>query len=664
MKLAQIILFFVLLVIFVVPAWADEAPRTTPDKLIVNPFARDRVSLNGAWQYIVDPMDIGAGNWKTYGFFEDNRPTSPLQLREFSFSPANSLNVPGDWNSQKRDLFLYQGVVWYRRVFDCPTHSGRQFLYFGAVNYHADVFLNGSYLASHDGGYTPFVIEVTGKIKTSANLLVVRVDSALSSETVPALPIDWLNAGGITRDVDVIFTGRRFIRDYFLRLMSLKRKTITVSVTVDGGTAGDRVLVGLPEIRRTATIRLKADGRGEAAFSAPVALWSPSHPKLYKVIFASDGDRVVARVGFRTIARRGAQILLNGKPIFLKGISAQDESPLHRGVARGATDATAIMHVVKNLGANFVRLAHYPCDEQLLQAADRMGILVWSEIPVWQSIDFASSSVFENARAQLSDQIIRDRNHPSVIIWSVGNETPLSKRRDVFLQKLVDRARELDPTRLVTAALSIEPNPYLERVLPVLLARIALNSRVAAPTRSKAQMLLAKLEGSTLDPSALRGLLRPVPFPIDDDLAKSFDVIAVNEYFGWYYPQLVARWAGIDEPTLRFAENLAMESLHLDPTINRPFIVSEFGADAIPGFRGDAQTLYSETYQAAVYQRQLAMLKNSRKLAGVSPWVLMDFPSLMRTKDFRNHKGIMDETGKRKAAYYVLRAFFESALPR
>jgi beta-glucuronidase len=302
-----------------------------------------------------------------------------------------------------------------------------------------------------------------------------------------------------------------------------------------------------------------------------------------------------------------------------------------------------------------VRLAHYPYDEHLLRAADEMGLLAWSEIPTWQNIAWTAPGTYTNAQAQLSEEIVAYRNHASVIIWSVGNETTLSPGRDAFLTKLVARARQLDPSRLISAALAVEEPLYLDHAVPSLMANIVLDHAAA---RDRAMALLTQMLGHAPGPAQLEELRRGAVLPVEDDIAEQFDVIAINEYFGWFFPALAAPHLGIDEPTLRRAENAEMVHFTLDPKIDRPLIVSEFGADTVAGFRGPEDTVYTEDYQAALYRRQFAMLANSHNLVGMSPWVLMDLPSLMRTKGFTNIMGLADERGHRKRAFEVLRAYY------
>jgi beta-glucuronidase len=642
--------------------WLALTAQILPSDSIQNPQGRSAVSLAGHWRVIVDPLDTGQSTSlpgaPTNGFFHDAAPIAPLNLVEYRFTNDRTLEVPGDWNTQDPTLWLYEGPLWYRTTFGTPPEaaSKRQFLYFGAVNYTASVYLNGKLVATHAGGFTPFSVEVTGKLKPNDNLLVVRADNRLGAETVPARRTDWWNYGGITRDVLLVSTPKAFIRDYSVHLDDLKTRRIAIVVKVDGGVVGQTIRVDIPTLKRGLTLKADADGMAMGSFTAPVALWSPQHPTLYKVRLSTADDVIEEPIGFRTIARAGDKLLLNGLPIFLKGINAHEESLLHPGRSFGAADGTATIAAAKALGANFVRLAHYPHDEATLRAADAAGVLVWDEIPVWQDIGWSSAKAYAAAEAQLDAMIARDRNRASVILWSVGNETSPGKDRDAFVTRLIDRAHALDPSRLVTMALIGNPSAYFKRVLPALLARIALDPQAPGASHAAARTALAKLGVDVARP--LEPIAASATMLIDDPVLAKLDVIGFNEYMGWYYPAYVAPLFGVDEPSMRRAELALMPTLRFDPAIERPFIISEFGADAIPGASGGEGAVETEAYQAMVYRQQFAMLANSRHLAGMAPWVLKDFRSPKRTRDFYNRKGVIDETGRRKVAFDVLRAFY------
>lgn len=235
-----------------------------------------------------------------------------------------------------------------------------------------------------------------------------------------------------------------------------------------------------------------AKGHWHAAVAAPASLvrWSPDRPQLYDVTLTAGQDRWRDRIGFRTIERRGADILLNGKPIFLRGISMHEEE-LGVDPTRAMTPAASralLGEIKQGLHGNYVRLAHYPHSEVTLRLADELGLIVWSEVPVYWRVAWSNPATLLRARAMLAENILRDRNRAAIAIWSVANETPVTDARNAFLRTLIADARRLDDTRLVSAALLVE--------------------------RDKS----AKTPVMTLA----------------DPLAGDLDVLAINTYNGWY----------------------------------------------------------------------------------------------------------------------------------
>jgi beta-glucuronidase len=557
-------------------------------------------SLDGAWHVIVDPYDNGLLDYRNLprrdGYAQDAPPKNKSDLVEYDFARSPTLNVPGDWNTQRPELLYYEGTIWYERRFDAPaasTGGARQFLQFGAAAQRAIVWLNGRKLGGHDGGFTPFAFEVTGQLRPRANSLVVWVDSARLPAAIPAMNTDWWNYGGLTRGVRLVEAPAVFIREARVQCARADPRQIAGFVSLDGARGPTPVTIEIPELRARATVRTDAAGRATFAFPARPTLWSPEAPKLYDVTITAGGDRVHDLIGFRTIETVGTEIRLNGRSIFLRGISLHEEALGRGGRATSRADAEALLGLAKELGCNFVRLAHYPHNEEMTRAADRMGLLVWSEIPVYWTIAWDNPDTLTNARQQLAEEIARDGNRASVILWSVGNETPVTEARTRFLRSLVADARAADPTRLLTAA----------------------------------------LEHHLAGPRAER---------IDDPLGADLDVLGLNEYVGWY--------DGLPEKC---------DTLSWSAAYDKPIVVSEFGADAKAGLHGDALTRFSEEYQADLYRRQLAMLRRVPAIRGMSPWILVDFRSPRRplpgVQDGWNRKGLVANDGTKKQAFGVLR---------
>jgi beta-glucuronidase len=464
------------------------APPVGPSALA---FADGRAgaSLDGAWHVIVDPYDNGSLDYRSQprsrGYGADAGPRDKSDLVEYDFARSPTLQVPGDWNTQRPDLLYYEGPVWYERRFDYALAEGRRlFVQFGGAAQRATVWVNGKRLGEHEGGFTPFAFEVTALVRARDNSIVVKVDNTRRADALPALNTDWWNYGGLTRSVRLVETPRVFIRDALVQ-PPRAGGGLHGFVQLDGARAPVEVAIEIPEVRARRAVTTDRTGRATFDLAAAVTPWSPETPKLYDVVIHTGDDRVKDRIGFRVVGTSRHDILLNGQPIFLRGIALHEEALGRGGRATSRADAEALLGLAKELGCNFVRLAHYPHNEEMTRAADRLGLLVWSEIPVYWTIAWSNPATLATARAQLAEEIARDRNRASVILWSVGNETPVSDARNRFLRTLVDDVRAADDTRLVTAALE-----------------------------HRAAGLFTRL--------------------IDDPLGGVLDVIGLNEYIGWY----------------------------------------------------------------------------------------------------------------------------------
>ena len=577
-------------------------------------YLHDSESLNGEWKSIIDPYDSGFYDYRyserdlgknpsrAETFYLDVKPADAGERVEYDFETSPPLNVPGDWNTQRPELFYYEGSVWYRLTFTEPSLAAgeRMFLRFGAANYRADVYLNGQKLGFHTGGFTPFCFEITRQIHAGTNSLVVRVNNQRSKEGVPTLNTDWWNYGGLTREVRLVRTPAKFIADHRLWLESEDSKIISGSVQIAGATAGESVELTIGELNQRLTV--KTDSRGKASFNfatTNLQLWTPKHPKLYDVSFVFGPDKITEPVGFRTIRTKGKQLLLNGQPLFLRGICIHEEFPLNGGGrVKNANKAEQLLLWAKELGCNFVRLAHYPHNEEMTRLADQLGIMVWSEVPVYWTIDWSNTNTYQNAEQQLTDEIRRDANRASIIIWSLANETPVSEARTKFLAQLATKARELDGTRLLSAAMERHAKPGAENVNVV-----------------------------------------------QDSLAQFVDVVAFNEYIGWY-------------------EGLPAKcgEVRWEIPYDKPVFISEFGGDARQGLHGDKSQRWTEEFQEDLYRQTLPMLDKIDGLVGFSPWILIDFRSPKRVlpgiQDGFNRKGLISSDGVKKKAFFVLQDYY------
>ncbi|MDE6286113.1 MAG: beta galactosidase jelly roll domain-containing protein, partial [Muribaculaceae bacterium] len=500
-------------------------------------------------------------------------------------------------NTQRPELYYYEGTVWYRKRFRPDFDPGkRQFLHFGAANYEAIVWLNGERLGSHTGGFTPFNFEVTGKLRDGENSLVVKVDNKRRPEGVPTVNADWWNYGGLTRPVTFIETPATFIRDYGVQMSPQEKNKIECFVQVDGPAPAD-VLLEIPELNISHRHTLAPDGMAEFSIRANPERWSPANPKLYEVRLISGTDTISDHIGFRTIRTDGTKLMLNDEEIFCRGISIHEERPYDSGRAWSDEHASTLLGWAKDMGCNFVRLAHYPHNENMVRMAESMGLMVWSEIPVYWTIHWDNPDTYANSSNQLNEMITRDRNRCNIIIWSIANETPRSDSRLKFLANLASEARALD---------------------------------------RGARLIGAAMEKDEVSPGVMS---------VNDPLEDILDIISFNEYIGWYdgtpekcdrsewtfrtrKPVFISEWGGgalygkHGDATHRFTEEY-QEDLYRHHTRM---------LDRIPGLAGCTPWI----------------LKDFRSPRRHLPRIQDDF----------NRKGLISDKGERKKAFYVMKDWY------
>ncbi len=568
--------------------------------LIQNVYGRDIQSLNGKWAAIPDLYDQG----ERMKIYENNKPTGKTDFYEYSFEGGMRLNVPGDWNSQSKELKYYEGTVWYQRTFTAKAEPGtRRFLYFAGVSTRCNIYLNGKKIISHEGSFTPFQIEVTNALKDGENLLVCEVNNNRRVDAIPAMSYDWWNYGGITRDVMLVTVPTQYIADYFVRLEKGKKDVIALSVSLSEAVAGKKVTVKIPELKVNCEMTTDAQGNAEASVKVrSLQRWSPESPKLYNIEIASPDDKVTESIGFRNIDTRGTKVFLNDKEIFLRSISFHEEIPQRMGRAFSPADADMLLSEARALGVNTIRLAHYPQNEYIVRKAEQMGFMLWEEIPVWQSIDFTNDVTMGKARTMFDEMLQRDKNRCAVSMWGVANETRPSEARNAFLTRLVSDGRAKDNTRLYVAAFDIV---YYQRDKDL--------------------------------------------FTMEDSFPEQLDLIGVNKYMGWYAP-----WP--KDP----------KDCHWQVCPDKPLLITEFGGEALYGQSGDetVASSWSEDYQAKLYRDNIRMFENIPNLCGVSPWILFDFRSPFRfhptNQDGWNRKGLVSDQGMRKKAWYIMRDYYRS----
>lgn len=574
--------------------------------LIQNVSARKTISLDGDWDSQVDV--VGVGSLGRFGLVQDRKPTKFVyngenprntELVEQDMDVAEKINVPGDWNTQKEKLFLYEGNLWYRKKFSVvPQPTKRYFIYFGAVNYEATVYLNGIRIGQHKGGFTPFQFEITKELKNGENKLLVNANNTRGDDNIPTKIADWWNYGGITRSVSLIEVSDTYISDYFIQLEKGKLSEIKGWVKVSGSQKAQAVNVEIPELGLKQSVQTDTSGYAELNLSSKkIQHWSPENPKMYEVIVSSANDNVKDKIGFRTIETRGTEILLNGKPIFLKGAAIHEEAPFRTGRCYSEADARTLLTWAKELGSNYVRLAHYPHNEAMTRMADEMGLLVWSEVPIYWNVKFEKPEVYASAEKQLLENISRDKNRASVILWSVANETNESEPRLAFLKKLLEKTKAVDPTRLTTAA------------------------------------LLAK-EGKN-------------EFSLEDPLGEFVDVMGCNEYIGWY--TLPAELAPSIKWTSKFNKPLIMSEFGAEAVAGLHGSADEIWTEEYQNriFENQVKMLNNIPFLRGTSVWALMDFRSPLRLLPIK-------------QDFFNRKGIVSDMGIKKMAFFTLKNWYQT----
>ena len=568
---------------------------------VANITARKTTSLNGQWNYIVDVQEEGYYDYRMnptpWGFFQNAKPQRPEDLIEYDFDKAPTMQIPGDWNTQDERLFFYEGTVWFKRSFQWHPTAGRHtLLYFGAINYEAHVYVNGKLAGHHIGGFTPFNMDVTDLLRDGDNFVIVKVDNKRRAENVPTQIFDWWNYGGITRDVCLIDVAPVYIENFSLQLDKKDNRMLNFSVKLNHQEANQQVTLNIPELKIKKTVTTTTDGTANLLIKAKPQRWSPDAPKRYRVEIGMNGETLVDSIGFRTIETHGKQLLLNGKPIFLKGISMHEEKPYGGGRANSIADAHTLLSWAKELGCNFVRLAHYPHNENMIREAERMGIMVWSEIPCYWTIAWKNPQTYANAQQQVTDMILRDHNRANIIIWSIANETPHSAERDQFLGRLAQYTRSLDSTRLISMAMEVtSASNYKNR--------------------------------------------------LHDNMHQYVDVVSFNQYIGWYRdvndapkmeweipydkPVIISEFGGGAKYGLHGAKNQRWTE-EFQENLYRENVAM---LDKIEGLAGTSPWILKD------------FRSPRRVLNGI--------------QDYYNRKGLFSDKGEKKKAFYVLKQWYE-----
>jgi len=441
------------------------------------------LSLEGRWHFAIDPFNSGLrGEW----YRDQGESEGDVGPPDYDFDNWDTISVPSCWNTYHDAYAYYEGAGWYVRTIEIGPVEGstRAFLSFEGTSGETIVFVNGEFAGYHDNGGVPFSVNVTSHLRSGSNRIIVWVDNSRRSDAVPGDFFDWFNYGGIFRHVGLYIIPNLSIHSYFFSLTDDDRVAGTVDVS-EAGVHQLRVTIGAD------TWILETDNNGHLDSKLPIKphQWSLYDPYLYDItveLMDSDGNTVDAvrdSIGFRRISIKDTHVYLNDQRIFVKGVAVHEDHP-ERGRTLTTEDRLKIIAHCKELGANTIRLAHYPHDPEMSRLADQYGVLLWEEIPVYWHLQFNNEVTIDRARRQMQALILRDRNRASVVMWSIGNENPDSDGRLRFMKTIADGVRGTDPTRLITAACLVDVSD----------------------------------------------------FTVTDRLADVVDVVSLNQYYGWYYP--------------------------------------------------------------------------------------------------------------------------------
>ncbi|MCX5776924.1 MAG: hypothetical protein NTX32_04780 [Candidatus Firestonebacteria bacterium] len=568
-------------------------------------FTRKKQELKGPWYFQIDPMRVVTSANLSQFFSKhpaDITPKNWEKPHNWSLGGMEKIKVPGVWGALK-GFENYEGTAIYCCRFSAGSAARksnvRSFLHFEGVLNQCEVFLNEVKAGANIAAYAPFSVEVTGKLKAK-NTLLVRVDNTRSNYNIPPFKFDWLNCGGIHQPVSLVTVPKTFISDVRVVTKSINNNTIRaeVKVQLDGAGGKRSVNVEIPEVGFKAVLPIGANGMGSKVFVIEAKPWTTEKPVLYKLRVKCGKDIFEDGIGFRTIEVKGTDILLNDRPVWLRGISCHGESPKRSDRSVSKADAEALLKLAKELNCNFVRMAHYPHTEWMARTADRLGLMLWAEIPIFHDPIFSAKSVITQSTEMLTALIKRDINRPSIIIWSVGNETPWIKKpsRNKLMGGLIDLARRMDPSRLLTFA------------------------------------------GMGCDLPQRKG------YRMRDVLYRKTDFTSWNEYVGWYDRRIEQ-----------------LDDVLFTTDFKKPMIISETGAEAVRGSRGPKNRRWTEDNQAYYYAAKIRMFERHNFIKGATPWILMDFKSQLRHNETQlgyNRKGLVDKDLRKKLAFGVLQKYY------
>ena len=578
---------------------------------------RKRYSLDGVWNFKQGEYVPGV----------DSR----LSTEDLMVVPSSFNDVAVE--SEKR---YFIGDNWYERTFAVPSFESDEelVLRFGSVTHQAKVYVNGQLLGEHIGGFTPFEVRIPEELTREKELLIsVCANNILDHTTLPVgnyseekLPdgtvkkkvsenFDFFNYAGIQRPVQLLVLPKARIEDIVVTY-DVHENDATVKVVVEHTANGGTAKVTL--LDEDGEVVAKGEAESELEI-VNVRRWEVLDAYLYTAkveLFAGDElvDEYEELFGVRTVRVEKGQFLVNDKPVYFKGFGKHEDSYVN---GRGFNEAVNLMdlNLMKNVGANSYRTAHYPYSEEMMRLSDRMGFLVIDEVPaVGLFANFTAAlsmnsggtkpiktwefyQTMENHKLALKELVARDKNHACVVLWSVANEPDgAGEGADKYFEPLVKYVKELDPQKRPTTVVNI---------------------MMATPEQ--------------------------------DLISPLIDVLCLNRYYGWYlnHGDIEGARVGLRKELKEWQEKYP----------DKPIIMTEYGADTLPGYHSNWDVPYTEEYQERFHQMSHEVFDELENFVGEHVWNFADFETnsyaLIRIQG--NHKGLFTRDRNPKSIVKLFR---------